>query len=41
MNRSMDKLCESYTDEELELLAGFLRRTTDAGKTATDALGAD
>jgi DNA-binding MarR family transcriptional regulator len=41
MNRSMDKLCESYTDEELELLAEFLRRTTDAGKTATDALGAD
>jgi DNA-binding MarR family transcriptional regulator len=39
MNRSMDELCERYTDKELELLAGFLRRTTDAGKTATDALG--
>jgi DNA-binding MarR family transcriptional regulator len=39
MNRSMDELCEDYSDEELELLAGFLRRTTDAGKAATDALG--
>jgi DNA-binding MarR family transcriptional regulator len=41
MNRSMDKLCAGYSDEELELLAGFLRRTTDAGKAATDALSAD
>lgn len=41
MNRSMDELCEGYSDEELELLAGFLRRTTDAGKVATEALGAN
>jgi DNA-binding MarR family transcriptional regulator len=41
MNRSMDELCEGYSDEALELLAGFLRRTTDAGKAATDALGSD
>ena len=41
MNRSMDELCAGYTDEELELLAGFLRRTTDAGKAATEALSAD
>ena len=41
MNRSMDELCQGYSDEELELLAGFLRRTTDAGKAATDALGSD
>jgi hypothetical protein len=39
MNRSMDRICADYTDEELELLAGFLRRTTDAGRAATDALG--
>jgi DNA-binding MarR family transcriptional regulator len=39
MNRALDRLCATYSDEELELLAGFLRRTTDAGKHATDALG--
>jgi DNA-binding MarR family transcriptional regulator len=41
MNRSMDELCEGYSDEELELLAGFLRRTTDAGRAATEDLGSD
>jgi DNA-binding MarR family transcriptional regulator len=41
MNRSMDQLCEGYSDAELELLAEFLRRTTDAGKAAVDALGPD
>jgi hypothetical protein len=41
MNRSLDELCEGYSDDELELLAEFLRRTTDAGKAATDALGPD
>jgi DNA-binding MarR family transcriptional regulator len=41
MNRSMDELCERYTEEELDLLAGFLRRTTAAGKSATEALGSD
>jgi DNA-binding MarR family transcriptional regulator len=41
MNRSMDQLCAGYSDEQLELLAEFLRRTTDAGKAATDALGSD
>jgi hypothetical protein len=28
-------------DDQLELLADFLRRTTDAGQTATDELAAD
>jgi hypothetical protein len=37
MNRSMDQLCEGYSDEQLELLAGFLHRTSDAGKAATEA----
>src|SRR5438093_11635069 len=41
MNRSMDELCQAYSDEELELLAGFLRRTTDAGRDATEDLGSD
>jgi len=38
MNASLDQICAGYTDAELELLAGFLRRTASAGQTATDAL---
>lgn len=38
MNASMDQICAGYTDTELELLADFLRRTTDAGRDATDEL---
>ncbi|MGH3468329.1 MAG: MarR family transcriptional regulator [Thermocrispum sp.] len=38
MNSSMDQICAGYTDAELELLADFLRRTTDAGRDATDEL---
>jgi DNA-binding MarR family transcriptional regulator len=34
MNTSLDEICTGYTDTELELLAGFLRRTTDAGQSA-------
>src|SRR5215470_15655149 len=34
MNTSLDEICSGYTDDELELLAGFLRRTTDAGQSA-------
>jgi hypothetical protein len=41
MNTSMDKLCDEYDDTELELLADFLRRTTDAGPRATDELAGD
>ena len=41
MNASMDELCAGYTDSELALLADFLRRTTDAGRRATEALAAD
>jgi hypothetical protein len=41
MNASMDELCAGYSDSELALLAGFLRRTTDAGRRATEALAAD
>jgi DNA-binding MarR family transcriptional regulator len=38
MNASMDRICAGYSDDQLELLADFLRRTTDAGRTATDEL---
>jgi DNA-binding MarR family transcriptional regulator len=41
MNTSMDQLCAGYSDTELELLADFLRRTTDAGRDATDELATD
>jgi DNA-binding MarR family transcriptional regulator len=41
MNRSMDELCATYSEDELDLLAGFLRRTTEAGRAATDAFSAD
>ena len=34
MNASLDEICAGYADDELELLAGFLRRTTDAGQSA-------
>ena len=38
MNASMDQLLAGYTPGELDLLASFLRRTTDAGRTATGDL---
>ncbi|HEY3748695.1 MAG TPA: MarR family transcriptional regulator [Pseudonocardiaceae bacterium] len=41
MNSSMDQICAGYTEAELELVAGFLRRTTTAGHTATDELAGD
>ena len=41
MNVSMNKLLVGYEDSELELLADFLRRTTNAGKNAADALADD
>jgi hypothetical protein len=41
MNTAMDQLCAGYDDDQLDLLADFLRRTTTAGHTATDQLAAD
>ena len=38
MNTSMDDVCAQYTEAELQLLADFLRRTTDAGHDATNQL---
>jgi DNA-binding MarR family transcriptional regulator len=39
MNSAMDGLCADYSESELELIAGFLRRTAEAGRTATEAVG--
>ena len=41
MNASMDAICAGYTGGELEVLAGFLRRTATAGRAATDDLAGD
>jgi DNA-binding MarR family transcriptional regulator len=38
MNRSMDQICAGYGEAELEVVADFLRRTTNAGRDATDQL---
>jgi DNA-binding MarR family transcriptional regulator len=34
-NAAMDDICAGYTPEELELITGFLRRTAEAGLSAT------
>jgi DNA-binding MarR family transcriptional regulator len=38
MNEAMDQICAGYEDGELELLASFLRRTAEAGRTAAEEL---
>jgi DNA-binding MarR family transcriptional regulator len=38
MNRSMNKILSEYSDEELEVIADFLRRTVEAGQSATKEL---
>jgi DNA-binding MarR family transcriptional regulator len=38
MNTAMDQICAEYDDEDLELLADFLRRTATAGRTAAEKL---
>jgi DNA-binding MarR family transcriptional regulator len=40
MNGAMDDLCAEYDDEQLRILADFLRRATEAGATATVDLAA-
>ena len=40
MNSSMDQILAGYTAGELDVLASFLRRTTDAGHAATSDLAA-
>ena len=41
MNRAIDDICAGYSDEELRVLADFLRRTAEAGQRAADAVAAD
>jgi len=38
MNSAMDEICADYTEQDLELLAGFLRRTAGAGHAAATEL---
>jgi DNA-binding MarR family transcriptional regulator len=38
MNAAMDEICAGYADGELELLAGFLHRTAEAGRAAAERL---
>jgi DNA-binding MarR family transcriptional regulator len=38
MNGAMEKICSSYTEPELEVIADFIRRTTEAGRIAADEL---
>jgi hypothetical protein len=38
MNSALDNICAGYNDAELTVLADFLRRATDAGRSATDDL---
>jgi DNA-binding MarR family transcriptional regulator len=38
MNTALDEICAQYQDAELEVIADFLRRTTNAGQSATSAL---
>ncbi len=38
MNSSMDRICADYSGDELELLAGFLHRTAEAGRAAAEEL---
>jgi DNA-binding MarR family transcriptional regulator len=41
MNSSMDGILAGYGDAELQLIADFLRRTTDAGQAATKDLASE
>jgi DNA-binding MarR family transcriptional regulator len=38
MNAEVAKICADYSSDDLELIAGFLRRTADAGRTASQQL---
>jgi ribosomal 50S subunit-associated protein YjgA (DUF615 family) len=40
MNTALDQICAEYEDADLQLLAGFLRRTADAARTAAERLTA-
>lgn len=38
MNRSMSQILAGYSEDQLEVIADFLRRTADAGRGASDEL---
>jgi DNA-binding MarR family transcriptional regulator len=38
MNSSLDEILESYSDDQIDLVADFLSRCTAAGQSATDQL---
>jgi DNA-binding MarR family transcriptional regulator len=38
MNASLDEICAGYDEDQLELVADFLRRATHAGRDATQQL---
>jgi DNA-binding MarR family transcriptional regulator len=40
MNAELAKICADYSSDDLELIATFLRRTADAGRTASAQLDA-
>jgi DNA-binding MarR family transcriptional regulator len=41
MNSAVGQILASYADDQLGVLADFLRRTADAGRTATDDLASE
>ena len=41
MNRSLDAICDGYSDAELRVLADFLGRAAAAGLDATEALAGE
>ncbi len=40
MNTAIDQICAEYDDKDLQLMAGFMRRTADAARTAAERLTA-
>lgn len=41
MNDALDRICAGYTHAELDLIAEFLARTSEAGRAATEDLARD
>jgi DNA-binding MarR family transcriptional regulator len=41
MNASVERICSTYDDEQLEVIADFLEKVAEAGKGATQALAGD
>jgi DNA-binding MarR family transcriptional regulator len=41
MNTAMDQICADYSEDELELISGFLQRSAQAGRKSLDKLRQD